>query len=124
MLYLPESPDHSKPSLSQTSEDWNAEGPTTLSMPCRGPYNRPVSNNCYHPGVLHLPANRPVTLIRETVGSACCARSLVVPVLDYQVILPDSGKVPLIIPAQKSGTVIHYSCSTGRRTGRLVFDLQ
>jgi sulfite exporter TauE/SafE len=86
-------------------------------------YTVSVSNSGYSPGVLHLPANRPVTLIWVTGGSACCARSLVVPALDYQAILPASGKVPLIIPAQKKGTVIHYSCSTGSRTGRLVFDL-
>ncbi|MEN6439477.1 MAG: sulfite exporter TauE/SafE family protein [Syntrophobacter sp.] len=83
-----------------------------------------VSDAGYTPSVLHLPAGQPVTLIWTIHDSACCARAVVVPALDYETLLPPTGQVPLMIPAQKPGTVISYSCATGRNTGRLVFDLK
>lgn len=81
-----------------------------------------VSKEGYSPAVLHLPAQRPVTLIWVTSGDACCARSVVIPGLDYQAVLPAPGRTPLAIPAQKKNTVLNYSCSMGRRLGKLVFD--
>ena len=81
-----------------------------------------VSGNGYDPQVLHLPAGKPVTVIWVTRGDACCAQSVVVPGLDYRTILPSAGRVPLTIPPREFGAVLAYSCSTGRFTGRMVFD--
>jgi len=83
-----------------------------------------VSEAGYSPKILHLPAGRPVTLIWTVSDSACCARAVVVPGLNYETILPPNGEVSMAIPAQKPGTVLNYSCATGRNTGSLVFDLK
>jgi sulfite exporter TauE/SafE len=87
-----------------------------------GTFRIRVSNDGYSPAVLHLPANQPVTLTWVTDGDVCCARSVVVPGLNYQILLPEAGQTPMVIPAQKTGAVLPFSCSTGRRVGKLVFE--
>lgn len=81
-----------------------------------------VSEDGYAPQVLHLPSGRPVTLLWVTRGGACCSRAVVIPGLKAELLLPDTGRTPLAVPPQPPGTILTYSCSTGRRTGRLVFD--
>ncbi len=82
-----------------------------------------VTENGYNPQVLHLPANKPVRLTWVTDNTQTCARSVVVPELSYQQILPSTGKVNFDIPAQPKGTVIRYTCSMGMYPSQLVFDL-
>ncbi len=82
-----------------------------------------VENSGYNPSVLHLAADRPVTLNWVTQGTRSCARAVVVPSLNYEKLLPASGQTALNIPAQTKGTVIEYSCSMGMYFGKLVFDL-
>ena len=83
-----------------------------------------VSDDEFKPKVLHLPADRQVTLVWATRDTSCCGRSVVVPGLDYMVFLPPTGRVPMTIAPQKPGTILFYSCATGRNTGRLIFDLE
>jgi sulfite exporter TauE/SafE len=87
-------------------------------------YRITISNQGYSPAVLHLPANKPVSLVWVTSGNVCCAQSVVVPGLNYQVTLPVIGQTLLAIPAQSKNTVLNYSCSMGRRVGQLVFDVE
>jgi hypothetical protein len=81
-----------------------------------------VGDDGYNPSVLHLPAEKPVTLSWVTTGTRSCARSVVIPGLNYQKLLPTVGQVAFDIPAQKRGTTIEYSCSMGMYFGKLVFD--
>jgi hypothetical protein len=81
-----------------------------------------VNDNGYSPQVLHLPAERPVSLNWVTQNTRSCALSVVVPDLNFQQILPQTGQVALDIPAQPKNTVIRYSCSMGMYTGEMVFD--
>jgi sulfite exporter TauE/SafE len=83
-----------------------------------------VKNNGYSPKILHLAANRPVTLNWVATGTHSCALAVIIPRLHYEKILPSIGQAVLEIPAQKKGTVIEYSCSMGMYTGQLVFDLE
>ena len=83
-----------------------------------------VSNGGYSPKVLHLAANQPVKLTWVTVNTNSCARAIVVPSLNYQQVLPTTGKVSINIPSQAAGTVMRYSCSMGMYTGQFVFDKQ
>jgi sulfite exporter TauE/SafE len=83
-----------------------------------------VSENGYAPVILHLPAGKPVSLEWVTQGTQSCARSVVIPGLDYQKILPTSGRVSMQIPAQAKNTVIRYTCSMGMYPSQLVFDLE
>ena len=79
-------------------------------------------NSGYVPAVLHAPANRPITLILLTEGTVSCARAFVIPALSYQTLLPETGSVPVEIPAQPAGTVLRFACSMGMYTGQIVFD--
>ncbi|MEW5828729.1 MAG: sulfite exporter TauE/SafE family protein [Chloroflexota bacterium] len=82
-----------------------------------------VTDDGYSPIVLHLPAGTPVSIEWVTEGTQSCARSVVVPGLEYHEILPPVGRVRFDIPAQEKGTVINYSCSMGMYPSQLVFDL-
>jgi len=83
-----------------------------------------VTDDGYSPKELHLPANQPVRLEWVTAGTQSCARSVVVPGLEYQTILPPEGRIEFKIPAQEKGTVIRYTCSMGMYPSQLVFDLE
>ena len=83
-----------------------------------------VNDDGYFPKVLHLAANKPVKLDWITNDVHSCVLSVVVPALNYQKILPNTGKITFNIPAQANGTVIRYSCSMGMYTGQWVFDLE
>jgi uncharacterized protein len=89
----------------------------------QGGYSIVVSENGYSPAILHLPANRPVTLEWVSDGNKACSRSVVVPALNYHQILPVTGRVKFDIPAQPEGTVIRYTCSMGMYPSQLVFDV-
>ena len=81
-----------------------------------------VLDDGYKPKVLHLAANQPIKLTWITVNTNSCSRSVVVPSLNYQKVLPATGKVAMEIPSQAAGTVMRYSCSMGMYTGQFVFD--
>jgi uncharacterized protein len=81
-----------------------------------------VGDDGYTPTVLHLRADREVTLTWSTEGTDSCARSIVLRRLNYQVTLPSRGRVPLTLPPQRKGTVLDYSCSMGMFEGRIIFD--
>jgi sulfite exporter TauE/SafE len=83
-----------------------------------------VSDDGYSPKELHLPANQALSVEWVTEGTESCARSIVVPGLAYQVILPPKGRVRFDIPAQEKGAVIRYTCSMGMYPSQLVFDLE
>jgi uncharacterized protein len=91
--------------------------------PAQNGYAIEVSENGYAPAILHLPAGQPVTLDWVTNDTKSCARSVVVPGLDYQKILPTTGRVKFDIPPQTKGTVLRYTCSMGMYPSQLVFDL-
>ncbi len=83
-----------------------------------------VTEDGYSPVVLHLPANKAVTIEWVTQNTQTCARAVVIPGLNYQKTLPATGRVKFEIPAQQKGTVQRYSCSMGMYLGQLVFDLE
>jgi uncharacterized protein len=89
-----------------------------------GQYAIKVTENGYSPMILHLPANQPVSLEWVTENTQTCARSVVVPALNYQTILPPTGRIKFDIPAQRKGAVIRYTCSMGMYPSQLVFDLE
>ena len=86
-------------------------------------YSISVTENGYSPVILHLPANKPVSIEWVTDNTQTCARSVVIPDLGYQKILPTTGRIRLDIPAQLRGTILRYTCSMGMYPSQLVFDL-
>jgi len=83
-----------------------------------------VSEFGYSPQILHLPANQDLTIEWVTRNTQACSRSVVVPALNYQKILPTTGRVDFNIPAQEKGAIIRYTCSMGMYPSQLVFDLE
>ncbi len=88
----------------------------------QGKYEIFVTENGYSPQTLHLPADKPVTITWVTENTTACSRSVVIPGLNYQKILPVTGKVKYEISSQPAGKVYHYSCSMGMYPSQLVFD--
>ncbi len=94
------------------------------ALPAQTGLSIEVTENGYSPQILHLPANQDLTLEWVTRNTQTCARSVVIPGLSYQKILPTTGRVKFDIPAQEKGAVIRYTCSMGMYPSQLVFDLE
>ena len=97
---------------------------SAYALPAQTGLSIEVNEDGYSPQILHLPANQDVTIEWVTRNTQTCARSVVVQDLDYQEILPTTGRVKFDIPAQEKGTVIRYTCSMGMYPSQLVFDLE
>jgi sulfite exporter TauE/SafE len=82
-----------------------------------------VTENGYSPSILHLPANKAVSIEWVTENTQTCARSVVIPDIGYQKILPSTGRIRLDIPAQPKGAIIRYTCSMGMYPSQFIFDL-
>jgi uncharacterized protein len=108
--------------LAATSNSPVITSPHNTNVSSQENYKVTVDKHGYTPNILHLPANKPIRLIWQTYNTKSCALIVVVPKLDYEQTLPSTGQVPLVIPAQKKGTVIEYSCSMGMYRGQLIFD--
>ncbi len=80
-----------------------------------------AKNYGYSPSRLNAPAGVPLTLNVVTENTYSCSRAFMIPDLGVEVILPETGVVPIEIPAQPAGTVIPFTCSMGMYTGEIVF---
>ena len=111
--------------LLQPAEQTVAAVSTAGSTP--GAENAPLvlnaANEGYSPRTLHAKANVPARLNVITRETYSCALAFVIPALNYQKLLPSNGVTVIDIPAQKSGTVMHFTCSMGMYTGQIVFDM-
>lgn len=81
-----------------------------------------ASNDGYSPQLLHAPAGQDLTLNVMTENTYSCARAFVIPALQVEHLLPETGTVSIDIPAQSPGTVMRFTCSMGMYTGQIVFD--
>lgn len=80
-----------------------------------------VENGGYSPEVLTLPANQEIELHLVSNGTRSCSRAFVIPALDIQALLPETGEKVVTIPAQAAGTSIDFMCSMGMYTGVMQF---
>jgi sulfite exporter TauE/SafE len=76
----------------------------------------------YQPEVAWAKADRPVTVRFITQDSYSCARAVVFRNLRIQKILPPTGETDVVIPAQKAGTTVSYTCSMGMYRGKIQFN--
>jgi uncharacterized protein len=81
-----------------------------------------VQNGGYFPTTLKAPAGRDLTLSLVTDQTYSCARDFVIPALDINELLPDTGTVRVSIPAQEKGSELFFTCSMGMYTGQIVFE--
>jgi uncharacterized protein len=80
-----------------------------------------ASNRGYSPQHLVARAGQTVLLNIVTENTYSCARDFVIPAIGVEKLLPQTGTVPVTIPAQAAGTVMRFSCSMGMYTGEIVF---
>ena len=80
-----------------------------------------ASNSGYSPQRLYAKAGETIMLNIVTTNTYSCARDFVIPALGVEKLLPQSGTVPVNIPAQAAGTVMRFSCSMGMYTGEILF---
>lgn len=81
-----------------------------------------VKNNGYQPNLMHAPANTALKLRLVSSKVYSCSLSFVIPALNIEQMLPNTGEVTLDLPPQAAGTTLRYSCSMGMYTGKIVFD--
>lgn len=80
-----------------------------------------AENDGYSPERIYAPADLELTLQVVTKNTFSCSRAFLIPALGVEVILPETGVVPITIPAQPAGTVIPFTCSMGMYTGEIIF---
>jgi len=94
-------------------------GPPTEAMVAELYLN--ALNYGYDPQVLYASAGTPVKLNVVTNNTRSCAIAFVIPELNYETLLPTSGRTTIDIPAQEPGKVMGFTCSMGMYTGEIVF---
>lgn len=81
-----------------------------------------AKNDGYYPQVATAKAGQPIKLAMVSDELYSCARALVIPSLNVQELLPESGTVTIDIPPQPAGSKLFYSCSMGMYSGVIVFE--
>lgn len=81
-----------------------------------------VLNDGYSPNEIHVKADKPFQMKLDTDNVRSCSRAFVIPSLGVQEILDSTGTKTIIVPGQKPGTRLHFSCSMGMYTGVIIFD--
>lgn len=81
-----------------------------------------VQNGGYFPATLKAPAGKDLTLNLVTNQTYSCARDFVIPALNVNQLLPDTGTMQVNIPAQPKGSRLFFTCSMGMYTGQIVFE--
>lgn len=80
-----------------------------------------ASNSGYSPQRLYAKAGQPILLNIVTANTYSCARDFVISAIGVEKLLPQTGTVPVNIPAQAAGTMMRFSCSMGMYTGEIIF---
>ena len=78
-------------------------------------------NYGYEPQTLYASAEVPVKLNVVTDNTRSCAIAFVIPELNYETLLPQTGTTTIDIPPQSAGKVMAFTCSMGMYTGEIVF---
>jgi sulfite exporter TauE/SafE len=81
-----------------------------------------AQNNGYVPAELRAPAGQQLTLRVTTDNTTSCSRAFTIPELGVEEILPKTGAVDIVLPAQASGKQLLFSCSMGMYTGVIIFE--
>jgi sulfite exporter TauE/SafE len=81
-----------------------------------------VENRGYSPALLRLPANQAIELHLVTNQTHSCSRAFTIPELNVMEILPETGEVVVMLPAQPAGKMMDFMCSMGMYTGLFQFE--
>lgn len=75
-------------------------------------------NGSYRPGNVAAKPGLPTTLVIRAKGVTGCVRTFVIPSLDRQWTLPETGDTRIDLGVLRSGT-LHYACAMGMYSGQL-----
>lgn len=109
-------------SLQNLTRGWFAQPSASVPAAADGSLILNVENNGYFPALLKAPANKDLTLNLVTDKTYSCSRDFVIPALNFYELLPATGTVQVIIPAQSAGSKLFFTCSMGMYTGQIVFE--
>jgi RND family efflux transporter MFP subunit len=79
-----------------------------------------VTEAGYSPGLIHIPAGRPVTLVFTLRAEGTCAAKVVFPALGVRIETQLDQQVAVEIPAQEAGTEVRFACSMDMFRGKVV----
>lgn len=96
--------------------------PQATPAPASDALTLAARNNGYYPNLLLAKAGLPISLTLVTDGTRSCSRSFVMPALNIQRVLPETGSVRIELPAQAAGEKVYFSCSMGMYSGWIVFE--
>ena len=80
-----------------------------------------VYNTRYSPDLIYAPADKPIKLTLVTDGVYSCALAFVIPDLNQEVLLLNSGETTIDIPPQPAGKKMDFMCSMGMFTGQIIY---
>ncbi len=80
-----------------------------------------ATDDGYVPNIFKAKAGIPTKITLITKNTYSCTRAFVIPSLNLQKILPETGSELLTLPAQKRGQ-LRFSCSMGMYTGQILFE--
>lgn len=75
----------------------------------------------YEPQIVRAPAGQPIKLSVVTNNTYGCTRAFVIPALNVQEILPETGTKVLDVPPQEPG-ILRFTCGMGMYGGQIVFE--
>ena len=99
------------------------QGPAAAAPAAAEPFNLTINvvNSGYQPASLEAPANQPLQLSLVTKNTYSCSRAFVIPALNVEKLLPQTGTEAVSIPPQPAGSVLYFSCSMGMYGGQIAF---
>jgi hypothetical protein len=109
------------PTGANPAEQTVTEAPVPPPAPLVAELTLNAQNNGYYPQQLFASSGTPVKLNVVTDNTRSCAVAFVIPELNYETILPQTGTTTIDIPAQPAGKVMAFTCSMGMYTGEIVF---
>jgi sulfite exporter TauE/SafE len=103
------------------SSSSNAEQSNNTEQPASGNViTINVEQDGYVPDVLYAKAGQPTKLVLVTNNTQSCARAFVIPSLNLQQVLPETGETVIDLPAQSAGA-LQFTCSMGMYQGYVQF---
>lgn len=80
-----------------------------------------VFNTRYSPDLIYAPADKPIKLTLVTDGVYSCALAFVIPDLNQEVLLYNTGETTIDLPPQPAGKKMDFMCSMGMFTGQIIY---
>ncbi len=85
-----------------------------------GTLNMIATSQAYSPQAIQAKAGQPYKLVIDSQSNRGCGRALVIPALNLQATLPETGQFVIDLPAQPAGT-LRITCTMGMYNSRIQY---